>query len=77
MLEHLDSWSARRAVQEMCRVARRRVIVAVPLEEEPDPAYGHVQAFDRENLIALGEGTGYRCRFKDYLGGWLVLEPRE
>ncbi len=75
LLEHLDSSSASRALREMCRVARRRVIVAVPLEKEPDPAYGHVQSFDREALIALGEKTDWRCDFENYLGGWLVLEP--
>lgn len=77
LLEHLDSSSANQALWEMCRVARRRVIVAVPLEEKPDPAYGHVQSFDREGLIRLGEETGWRCDFEDYLGGWVVLEPPE
>lgn len=75
VLEHLEPPSASRALGEMCRVARRRVIVAVPLEEEPDPAYDHVQSFDREALISLGERTGWRCAFEDYLGGWAVLEP--
>jgi ubiquinone/menaquinone biosynthesis C-methylase UbiE len=76
VLEHLDPPSAERALQEMCRVAKHRVIVAVPLEEEPDPAYGHVQGFDRGGLINLGEKTGWRCDFEEYLGGWVVLEPR-
>jgi hypothetical protein len=76
MLEHLDPSSADQALREICRVVKRRVIVAVPLEDEPDPAYGHVQAFDREGLITLGEGTGWRCDFEEYLGGWIVLEPR-
>lgn len=75
VLEHLEPSSASRVLQEMCRVARRRVIIAVPLEDEPDPAYDHVQSFDREVLINLGEGTGWRCGFEDYLGGWLVLKP--
>ena len=75
VLEHLETRPAMQALQEMCRVARRRVIVAVPLEEEPDPAFNHVQGFDREGLIKLGEETGWRCGFEDYLGGWLVLEP--
>ena len=75
VLEHLEPSSASRALQEMCRVARRRVIVAVPLEEEPDPAYDHVQGFDREGLNNFGETTGWYCRFEDYLGGWLILEP--
>jgi 2-polyprenyl-3-methyl-5-hydroxy-6-metoxy-1,4-benzoquinol methylase len=77
VLEHLELSSANQALREMCRVARRRVVVAVPLEEEPDPAFGHVQNFDRESLLDLGEKTGWRCRFEDYLGGWLILEPRK
>lgn len=77
VLEHLAPSSASRALQEMCRVARRRVIVAVPMEEEADPAYDHLQRFDREGLIDLGEKTGWRCGFEDYLGGWIVLEPHE
>ena len=75
VLEHLEVSSASRVLQEMCRVARRRVIVAVPLEDEPDPAFDHVQGFDEESLVELGEGTGWRCGFGDYLGGWIVLEP--
>lgn len=75
VLEHLEPSSARRALQEMCRVARRRVVIAVPLEEEPDPAYDHAQGFDRESLIQLGEKTGWHCRFEEYFGGWIVLEP--
>ncbi len=75
VLEHLEPSSASRVLQEMCRVARRRVIIAVPLEDEPDPAYDHVQSFDREGLINLGKGTGWRYGFEDYLGGWLVLKP--
>jgi 2-polyprenyl-3-methyl-5-hydroxy-6-metoxy-1,4-benzoquinol methylase len=75
LLEHLIPSSASKALQEMCRVARRKVIVAVPMEEELDPAYDHVQRFDRESLINLVEKTGWRWGFEDYLGGWVVLEP--
>jgi hypothetical protein len=75
VLEHLAPSSASRVLCEMRRVVRRRVIVAVPLEDEPDPAYDHVQRFDREGLIELAEKTGWRCSFEDYLGGWVVLEP--
>jgi hypothetical protein len=77
VLEHLAPSSASRTLQEMCRVARCRVIVAVPMEEKADPAYDHLQKFDRESLIKLGEKTGWRCSFEDYLGGWLVLEPHQ
>lgn len=75
VLEHLSPSSAERSLREMCRVARRRVVVAAPLEEEPDPAYGHVQSFDREALVSLAEKTGWGYNFEEYLGGWVVLEP--
>ncbi|AHY47915.1 Methyltransferase domain [Rubrobacter radiotolerans] len=75
LVEHLPPEAARRALGEMCRVARRRVVVAVPLESEPDPAYGHLQSFERESLLDLAGTTGWRGTFEEYRGGWLVLEP--
>ncbi|WP_166398151.1 mycofactocin oligosaccharide methyltransferase MftM [Rubrobacter marinus] len=75
VMEHLNPLDASRALRETCRVARRRVIVAVPMEEEADLAYDHAQSFDRERLISFGRETGWRCRFEEYLGGWVILEP--
>lgn len=74
VLEHLPPESAARTLREMRRVARKRVVVAVPLEEEPDPAYGHVQSFDRASFTRLTEADGWRRAFEEYLGGWVVLD---
>jgi SAM-dependent methyltransferase len=76
VLEHLTPPDAYRALCEMRRVARRRVVVAVPLESDPDPAYGHVQSFDRKSLTELTRAAGWRSDFEEYLGGWVVMEPR-
>src|SRR5215470_1830180 len=46
VLEHLPAGATAPALGQLCRVARRRVVVAVPLEDAPDPTFGHVQAFD-------------------------------
>lgn len=75
LVEHLPPEAASRALREMCRVARLRVVVAVPLEAEPDPAYGHVQSFDRESLLDLSRTSGWCGRFEEYRGGWVVLDP--
>ncbi len=58
----------------MCRVARRRVVVAVPFEDVPDPVYGHLCRFDPDMLTALGESTGARFRVDEDHGGWLVCD---
>ncbi len=74
LLEHLPDPFAGRAVSEACRVARRRVVVAVPMEKVADPAYGHVRTFDLESLPALVGRAGWRCESMVHLGGWVVLE---
>jgi len=77
VLEHLPAASTLPTVAELCRVAERRVVVAVPLEASPDPTYGHLQAFDLPALAELGAATGWAWRVHEYEGGWLVLDrPR-
>jgi len=64
-----------RALAELCRVARRRVVVAVPLEEVPDPAFGHLQAFSLARLARLGaDAPGWSHTVSAADGGWLVLD---
>ena len=41
LLEHLDESSVQRAIAEALRVARERVVVAVPFEEQPSEHFGH------------------------------------
>jgi methyltransferase family protein len=72
LLEHLPAEDSVTVVAEMCRVARRRVVVAVPYEDEPDPVYGHLCRFSPDVLTSLGERTGAQFRVDADHGGWLV-----
>jgi hypothetical protein len=74
LLEHLPAADSTAVVAEMCRVARRRVVVAVPYEDVPDPVYGHLCRFTPDVLTALGERTGARFRVETDHGGWLVAD---
>lgn len=75
LLEHLDAAHGLRALDEAMRVADRRVVVAVPYEEEATVAYGHVRTIDRADLVAWGRrAAGWRWRVEDHHGGWLVLD---
>ncbi|POX38538.1 class I SAM-dependent methyltransferase [Streptomyces sp. Ru73] len=74
LLEHLDARHGAAVVTEALRLARRRVVVAVPYEDEPTAAYGHVRCFDRGRLTALGRAAGRPFTVTDFHGGWLVLD---
>ena len=73
LLEHLSPGHARAVLGEALRVARRRVVVAVPFEEQPSAAYGHVRSFDLRQLVDLGDRIGRRSWVHEHHGGWLVL----
>jgi SAM-dependent methyltransferase len=75
LLEHLPPPLASRVVGEMLRVARRRVVVAVPFEDEPNPTWGHIRTFDLATLDALGAATGHPYAVEEHHGGWLVIDP--
>jgi SAM-dependent methyltransferase len=75
VLEHLPAAATAPALAQLCRVARRRVVVAVPLEDAPDPVFGHVQAFDLGRLAGIAAGAGDWARAVYAAdGGWLVLD---
>jgi hypothetical protein len=77
LLEHLPERSTAPVLTSLCGLARRRVVVAVPVEAAPDPTYGHLQTFDLDRLEAIANDIeGWRGAAHEYLGGWLVLEPR-
>jgi hypothetical protein len=80
LLEHVDAEHGRRILDEAVRLARRRVVVAVPLELEPDPTFGHVRTLDLAGLAEQGERLaprGWHARVESYHGGWLVLDRIE
>jgi hypothetical protein len=52
------------------------VVIAVPLEEVPDPTFGHVQAFDLPKLARIGAISGWSHDVHAADGGWLVLDRR-
>jgi SAM-dependent methyltransferase len=74
LLEHLPEPVGTAVLEEMLRLARRRVVVAVPYEDEPDPTWGHVRRFDHAELRRLGAGTGREFTVTDHHGGWLVID---
>jgi SAM-dependent methyltransferase len=74
LLEHLPPGVDAVVLAEMLRLARHRVVVAVPYEDVPDVAWGHVRTFDAAALDALGATTGRPYRVEDHHGGWLVID---
>lgn len=75
LLEHLDPDTGDAVLAEAVRLARRRVVVAVPFEEEPQACYGHVRTFDLAVLRELGARCpGMRANVFEHHGGWLVLD---
>lgn len=77
LLEHLPPAAAPRVLAEMLRLARRRAVVAVPFEDEPNPTWGHVRTFglaDLADLTDLGAATGWSATVAEHHGGWLVLD---
>ncbi|WP_041302111.1 mycofactocin oligosaccharide methyltransferase MftM [Mycolicibacterium rhodesiae] len=79
LIEHLTPAAADDVLDEAIRLARRRVIVAVPFEDEPRACYGHVQAFNTASLRRLGSKLCGRhpslvVSVHEHRGGWLVID---
>jgi hypothetical protein len=79
LMEHLDDATIDAALREALRLARRRVVVAVPLEDRPQECYGHIQRFDLTRLRQLGARwcaayPGLTAMVDEFHGGWLILE---
>jgi Methyltransferase domain len=79
LLEHLTPGAADDVLEEALRLARRRVVVAVPFEDEPRACYGHIQRFDIAALRRLAvrlrrRHSGLRAGVHEYHGGWLILD---
>lgn len=77
LLEHLDAPTSDAVLLEAMRLARRRVIVAVPFEDVPRACYGHVRRFDVAALQTIADAwrdSGVRAGVHEFHGGWLVLD---
>jgi len=75
LLEHLDADHCRRAIDEALRVAARRVVIAVPFEDEPTPAFGHLRTIDEVDLRGwAAETVGWNWSVHEHLGGWLIFD---
>ena len=74
LIEHLPEAEGDEVLAEMLRLARRRVVVAVPFEDEASATWGHVRLFDTAVLAAMGERTGREYTVSEHHGGWLVID---
>jgi hypothetical protein len=78
VLEHVDAAHGASIIAEAVRLARRRVVIAVPLETEPEAAFGHVRTVSLQDLTAWGAihsgKAPWRSTVSEHHGGWLVLD---
>ena len=74
LLEHLDPRHGDRVVAEAVRVSRRRVVIAVPLEDEADETWGHVRTVSLADLDTWGARSGRPYQVSEHHGGWLVID---
>lgn len=73
LLEHLEPARGERVLTEAIRLARHRVIIAVPFEDEPTSAFGHVRTFAVADLADLGRRSGHPFEVTAHHGGWLEI----
>ncbi|MGB3301261.1 MAG: mycofactocin oligosaccharide methyltransferase MftM [Gordonia sp. (in: high G+C Gram-positive bacteria)] len=75
LLEHLDNADVEAAIVESCRVASKRVIIAVPFEDQISPHFGHLELLRESDLHRWSAFAGDHCSrvFADH-GGWLVID---
>ncbi|MDX2357895.1 mycofactocin oligosaccharide methyltransferase MftM [Dietzia sp. PP-33] len=83
VLEHLDEDGGWDMIRDALRLARRRLVIAVPFEAVAVAQYGHVRTFDLPTLTALADrietvghrrSAGIRTRVDEHHGGWLVVD---
>lgn len=74
LLEHLAPEHTLRAFDNLWALTRQRLIIAVPFEGEPDPRFGHHQAFKQNDLAVLGARSGGSYQTFEHHGGWLIID---
>ncbi|GAB3492798.1 mycofactocin oligosaccharide methyltransferase MftM [Flexivirga lutea] len=79
LLEHVPDDTAVEIIQEACRIARKRVVVAVPFEDEPAQQFGHLRSLTLTDLRAWVRATGadWDWQVYEHHGGWLLLDRPE
>ena len=75
-LEHLEPAQTALALDVLWSLARRRLVVSVPVEEHPDSRFGHRQVFTRDSLSALGQRADGTYRCFELHGAWLVIDRK-
>lgn len=81
LIEHLRPHAAAAVIDEALRLARRRVVVAVPFEAEPMDCYGHVQRFGPADLDTMAnrlrdQHPDITVTVAEHHGGWLIADRR-
>ncbi len=79
LIEHLPTEVTGAVLDEALRLARRRVVIAVPFEDTPQECYGHLQCYDLPKLRRLADNLcarhpGITASVYELHGGWLVLD---
>lgn len=74
LLEQLDPDHGHKVVVEALRCARRRVIIAVPLEREADETYGHLRTISLDDLRTWGRASRVPFEVAEHQVGWLILD---
>ncbi|MFC6703848.1 mycofactocin oligosaccharide methyltransferase MftM [Flexivirga alba] len=79
LLEHVPDDTATEIIQEACRVARKRVVIAVPFEEEPAQQFGHLRSLTLDDLRAWARVAvqDWNWQVYEHHGGWLILDRTE
>jgi ubiquinone/menaquinone biosynthesis C-methylase UbiE len=77
LLEHVDDAVGEAVIAQALRIARQRVVIAVPFEDEATACHGHIRTFDLESLQAVGRQTGVPFEVFEHHGGWLVLDATD
>lgn len=81
LIEHLPPHTADAVIAEALRLARRRVVVAVPFEAEPTDCYGHIQRFGPADLLTMAhrlrdQHPDVTVTVAEHHGGWLIADRR-